>query len=72
MIFGDGGYGALVAIVILFLMLKTKLSGKKVPAAFGLFLLVSLATVVWGAVTCTWFGIPSDMLPEALVNLSIP
>lgn len=72
MIFGDGGYGALVAVLILFLMIKTKLSGKKIPAAFGLFLLVSLATVVWGAVTCTWFGIPADMLPEKLVNLSIP
>ena len=72
MIFGDGGYGALVAVVILFLMLKTKISGKKVPTAFGLFLLVSLATVVWGAVTCTWFGIPSDMLPEWLTGLSIP
>ena len=72
MIFGDGGYGALVAVVILFLMLKTKISGKKVPAAFGLFLLVSLATVVWGAVTCTWFGIPVENLPEKLVNLSIP
>lgn len=72
MIFGDGGYGALVAVFILLLMIKTKLSGKKVPAAFGLFLLVSLATVVWGAVTCTWFGIPVDMLPEKLVNLSVP
>ena len=72
MIFGDGGYGALVAVVILFLMVKTKLAGKKVPAAFGLFLLVSLATVVWGAVTCTWFGIPVEKLPEGLVKLSIP
>ena len=72
MIFGDGGYGALVAVIILFLMLKTKLSGKKVPAAFGLFLLVSLATVGWGLVTCTWFGIPADKLPEQLVNLSVP
>ncbi len=72
MIFGDGGYGLLVAVVILFLMLKTKASGKKVPAAFGLFLLVSLATVVWGAVTCTWFGIPSEKLPEWLTGLSIP
>ena len=72
MIFGDGGYGLLVAAVILFLMLKTKLSGKKVPAAFGLFLLVSLATVVWGAVTCTWFGISPDKLPDWLTGLSIP
>ena len=72
MIFGDGGYGALVTLVILFLMLKTKLSGKKIPAAFGLFLLVSLATVVWGIVTCTWFGIPAEKLPQGLVKLSIP
>ena len=72
MIFGDGGYGALVAVVILFLMVKTKLAGKKLPAAFGLFLLVSLATVVWGAVTCTWFGIPVEKLPKGLVKLSIP
>ncbi len=72
MIFGDGGYGALVAVLSFFLMIKTKISGKKVPAAFGLFMLVSLATVVWGAVTCTWFGIPADQLPEWLVNLSVP
>ena len=72
MIFGDGGYGALVAVFVLLMMIKTKLSGKKVPAAFGLILLVSLATVVWGAVTCTWFGIPVEMLPEQLVKLSIP
>ena len=72
MIFGDGGYGALVTVVILFLMLKTKISGKKVPAAFGLFLLVSLATVVWGTVTCTWFGISPDKLPDWLTGLSIP
>ena len=72
MIFGDGGYGALVAVIILLLMIKNIITGKKVPAAFGLFLLVSLATVVWGMVTCTWFGISAEHLPEWLVNLSIP
>ncbi len=72
MIFGDGGYGLLVAGISILLMLKSLISGKKVPAALGLILLVSMATVVWGAVTCTWFGIPSDMLPEWLTNLSIP
>ncbi len=72
MIFGDGGYGLLVAAFTILLMLKSLFSGKKVPAALGLILLVSLATVVWGAVTCTWFGIPTDKLPEWLTNLSIP
>ena len=72
MIFGDGGYGLLVAAFTILLMLKNAFTGKKVPAALGLILLVSLATVGWGAVTCTWFGIPTDMLPEWLKNLSIP
>ena len=54
------------------MMLKNIFTGKKVPAVLGLILLVSLATVVWGAVTCTWFGIPADMLPEWLTGLSIP
>ncbi|BDC93268.1 ATPase [Treponema bryantii] len=72
MIFGDGGYGLLVAALTIILMLKNAFTGKKVPAALGLILLVSLATVVWGAVTCTWFGIPTDMLPEWLKKLSIP
>ncbi len=72
MIFGDGGYGLLVAAFVLIMMIKNKAGGKKVPAVLGLILLVSLATVVWGAVTCTWFGIPTDMLPEWLTKLSIP
>ena len=72
MIFGDGGYGLLVAAITILLMLKNAFTGKKVPAVFGLILLVSLATVGWGAVTCTWFGIPADKLPEWLTGLSIP
>ena len=72
MIFGDGGYGALVLILTLFLMIKAKAGGKKIAPVFGLITLVSLATIVWGAVTCTWFGIPVDMLPDWLKNLSVP
>ena len=72
MIFGDGGYGALVLILTLLLMLKSKASGKKIAPVFGLITLVSVATIVWGAVTCTWFGIPVSMLPDWLKNLSIP
>ena len=72
MIFGDGGYGLLVAAIVLILMIKNKAAKKPIAPAFGLILLVSLATVVWGAVTCTWFGIPVDMLPEWLKNISVP
>lgn len=72
MIFGDGGYGLLVTIIALFMMLKNKASKKPFSPLLGLVLLVGAATVVWGTVTCTWFGISTDYLPDWLKNLSIP
>ena len=72
MIFGDGGYGALVSIVALIMMLKNKAAKKPVSPMLGLVLLVGCATVVWGAVTCTWFGIDPSLLPSWLTGLSIP
>ena len=75
MIFGDGGYGLLLLVVFVLLSLKSKISGKKVPALFPLAILLSFATVVWGLVTCTWFGLSPDQLRglglDWLVNLSI-
>ncbi len=72
MIFGDGGYGLLVAVFAIIMILKNMFAKKPVSPMLGLVLLVSLATVVWGMVTCTWFGISYTNLPEWLVNLSIP
>lgn len=71
MIFGDGGYGALVTLVGLLMLIKTKASGKKVPSAIGLVLLLGIATMVWGAVTCTWFGLAPEVLPEWLKSISV-
>ncbi len=72
MIFGDGGYGLLVAVFAIIMMIKNAAKRKPASPMLGLVLLVSLATVVWGAVTCTWFGISADNLPDWLVKLSIP
>jgi len=72
MIFGDGGYGLIVTAGALALVLKSRLSGKTVPAAAGLVLLVGISTVIWGTVTCTWFGLGMDMIPQWLKNLSVP
>ena len=72
MIFGDGGYGLLVSIVSLLLILKSKIAKKPVQPLLMLALLVGGATVVWGIVTCTWFGIPVENLPSWLKNISIP
>ena len=72
MIFGDGGYGLLVTVVSFILMLKNKAAKKPVSPLLGLVLLLGIATVIWGIVTCTWFGISAKMLPSWLTNLSIP
>ena len=72
MIFGDGGYGLIVTAGALALVLKSRLSGKTVPAAAGLVFLVGISTVIWGTVTCTWFGLGMDMIPQWLKNLSVP
>lgn len=72
MIFGDGGYGLLVSVVSLIMIIKAKKSEKSVSPMLQLALLVGVATVVWGIATCTWFGIPIAMLPEWLRNISVP
>lgn len=72
MIFGDGGYGLLVSVVSLIMIIKAKNSKKSVSPMLQLALLVGVATVVWGIATCTWFGIPIAMLPEWLRNISVP
>ena len=40
--------------------------------AMFLLLLIGLATVGWGMVTCSWFGIDTNLLPDWLKNLSVP
>jgi len=72
MIFGDGGYGLLVVAALLFMAIKNAIHKKPFSPFIGLGLLVGAATVVWGMVTCTWFGIPAEKLPEWLTKCSIP
>lgn len=72
MIFGDGGYGLLVVVALLAMWIKNAIAKKPFSPFIGLGLLVGGATVIWGMVTCTWFGIPAAMLPEWLTKCSIP
>ncbi len=71
-IFGDGGYGLLISAVTGILIAKTLSSKKKVPPAFLLIGLFGLSTILWGTLTCTWFGLSPEQLPEWLQKLSIP
>ena len=71
-IFGDGGYGLFICAVTGILMAKTAAAKKKMPPAFLLLGLFGLSTILWGTVTCTWFGLAPEQIPEWLQKLSVP
>lgn len=68
MIIGDAGYGVIFLIAAIVLVLKSK----KFTNATLLLTVLSVATVIWGAVTGTWFGIESAMKVPFLKALVIP
>ncbi len=68
MIIGDGGYGVLILLGTIALNIKQK----KVTNVTFLLYVLSIATVIWGAVTGTWFGMESAMNVPFLKALVIP
>ena len=68
MIIGDGAYGLLILIATIALNVKQK----KVTDATFLLYILSGATIIWGAVTGTWFGMESAMHVPFLKSLVIP
>lgn len=71
-IFGDGGYGLLICAVAAILIIKSLAAKKEVAPAFLLIGLFGLSTIIWGTLTCTWFGLSTEQLPNWLKSLSIP
>lgn len=71
MIFGDGGYGSLIVLASLVSIVLGKRKGQKASDAQKLFLLLGAVTVVWGALTASWFGIQYNHLPYILQNISL-
>lgn len=71
-IFGDGGYGLLITAAAAALIIKSLVSKKEVSPAFLLVGLFGLSTILWGTLTCTWFGLSPEQIPEWLQKLSIP
>ena len=67
MIFGDACYGALIALVGLLALAKSKKGGRSLGV---LVTLLGLCTMGWGIMTCSWFGIEPEKLPKQLVDLS--
>ena len=71
-IFGDGGYGLFICAVASIPIIKSLVSKKEVSATFLLVGLFGLSTVLWGTLTCTWFGLSAEQIPQWLQKLSIP
>ncbi len=71
-IFGDGVYGLLITAVAAIPIIKALASKKEVPPTFLLVGLFGLSTMLWGLLTCTWFGLSPNLLPNWLKALSIP
>ncbi|MDR2177257.1 MAG: V-type ATP synthase subunit I [Treponema sp.] len=70
MIFGDAGYGCLLFAAGLAVALKTAKKG--VPQAVKMLLLLSASNILWGVLTCTWFGVDPLKLPAVLQGIALP
>ncbi len=72
MIFGDGGYGSLMLAAGIGAAVSSKRKTGRVSDPVRLLLMLASATVAWGVLTASWFGIPADRLPSLLLRLAIP
>lgn len=71
-IFGDGGYGLIIGAIAAIPIVKSLIAKKPIPPALLLVGLFSISTILWGTLTCTWFGLSPEQLPQWLKSLSIP
>lgn len=68
MIVGDAGYGALILLGTVAFAVKSK----KFNNTVYLLLVLSIATIIWGAITGTWFGMEKAMEVPMLKAMVIP
>ena len=68
MIFGDAVYGILFTIIALIGIIKTV--GKGVPQTLQILLLLGVCNTIWGVMTCSWLGMPVEVLPQFLKDIS--
>ena len=68
MIIGDGAYGVLILIATIVIHAKQK----KINNVTFLLYVLSIGTIVWGAITGTWFGMEKAMEVPFLKSLVVP
>ena len=71
MLIGDAGYGLLFLILTIVGITAFASRKKPVPKAFFLLLVLSVSTIVWGAVSGTWFASKAIMEIGFFQNLKL-
>ncbi|GMO50697.1 MAG: V-type ATP synthase subunit I [Termitinemataceae bacterium] len=69
MLFGDAAYGIVLGLIGLIGIAKTAKTG--IPAGFKFLMLLAISNTAWGVITCTWFGIAAEKLPQFLKDISL-
>lgn len=72
MIFGDGGYGLLLFAASSVGLIVSAILKKKQPLLLWLMFVLSIATVIWGAITGNWFGSQQLMEQTFLKRFVVP
>ncbi|HBM15925.1 MAG TPA: hypothetical protein DD381_06235 [Lentisphaeria bacterium] len=65
MIIGDAGYATIFLIVSLVLKYVLR-RNKRAQLSINLFIYLSILTVIWGILTCSFFSIPAEYLPRRM------
>lgn len=72
MIFGDAGYGFLLGVVATGGIISARRKGVAPPQALYMLNYLAIMTIAWGTITCTWFGIPVESLPNVFHRIALP
>ncbi|NLD46241.1 MAG: ATPase, partial [Clostridiaceae bacterium] len=70
MIFGDAGYGVLLLLTGVVAVSVSMIKGKKPSPIIVLLCFLGLSTLLWGTITCTWFGLDVSILPKFFIDIS--
>jgi V/A-type H+-transporting ATPase subunit I len=71
MIFGDAAYGLILTTMALIGTILMKKNKKPIPIPIKMLLLLGLFNTTWGVLTCSWFGMNTDLLPQILKDISL-
>ena len=78
MIFADAAYGSILILIALLFIIKSafnkerRMQKKPIAQGFFLLLLLGVSNAAWGILTCSWFGLELDKVPQILKDLSLP